>query len=278
MQYNSEELNEILKIFKIEAEEIIQELNDGLLVLEKNPTDKTPLKKLFQLAHSLKSAARMISFNSIQDISHKIEDVLSFWRKDNIEVEVDYIEQIYKACDLIGVLIEKSIEQKSNYFDEKVATTIEILGNFIKDNDRVVEHKPLNYVESKSIDINAILLELMFALDKEEENTVEDILLIFVDNINQLHEYFEQTEYFDIRNKIDDLKQYLSNKNINDIYISVCKEKFMDIKSDIHKLYKELNIKPSFLNASNEVNAKTDEKEDLIKIREKILNSLDYII
>ena len=53
MQYNSEELNEILKIFKTEADEIIQELNDGFLVIEKNPQDKSPLKK-YKLIYYLK--------------------------------------------------------------------------------------------------------------------------------------------------------------------------------------------------------------------------------
>ena len=81
MHYNSDELNEILSIFKSESEEIIQELNDGFMLLEKNPDDKTPLKKLFQLSHSLKGAARMLGFNSIQDIAHKLEDILSYWKK-----------------------------------------------------------------------------------------------------------------------------------------------------------------------------------------------------
>ena len=75
MQYNPEELKEILNIYKVESEEIIQSFNDGFLELEKNPTDKSPLKKLFQLAHSLKGASRMIGFNSVQDIAHKLEDI-----------------------------------------------------------------------------------------------------------------------------------------------------------------------------------------------------------
>ena len=35
MQYNPEELDEILNIYKAESEEIIQELNDGFLEFEK---------------------------------------------------------------------------------------------------------------------------------------------------------------------------------------------------------------------------------------------------
>ena len=106
MQYNSEEFNEILNIFKVESEEIIQELNDNFLVLEKNTEDKTPLKKLLQRAHSLKSAARMIGFNSIQDLAHKLEDILTFWRNENEKINPDFFEEIYKICDFIVVLAE----------------------------------------------------------------------------------------------------------------------------------------------------------------------------
>ena len=42
--FNSEEIDEILRIYNSESEEIIQELNDEFLLLEKNPNDKTPLK------------------------------------------------------------------------------------------------------------------------------------------------------------------------------------------------------------------------------------------
>ena len=93
MHYNPEELDEILTIFKSESEEIIQSLNDGFLALEKVPEDKTPLKKLFQLCHSLKGAARMLGFNSIQDIAHKLEDILAYWKKDEVVINTNIFQE-----------------------------------------------------------------------------------------------------------------------------------------------------------------------------------------
>ena len=93
MQYNPEELDEILNIYKAESEEIIQELNDGFLELEKNPENKEPLKKLFQLVHSLKGASRMLGFNSVQDISHKLEDILSYWKKEGTIIEKNSFQE-----------------------------------------------------------------------------------------------------------------------------------------------------------------------------------------
>ena len=84
MQYNPEELNEILNIFKSESEEIIQELNNNFVELEKSPSNKTPLKKMLQLVHSLKGASRMLGFNSIQDISHKFYCNFQFFNKYNL--------------------------------------------------------------------------------------------------------------------------------------------------------------------------------------------------
>ena len=134
MQYNPEELKEILNIYKIESEEIIQGFNDGFLELEKNPTDKSPLKKLFQLAHSLKGASRMIGFNSVQDIAHKIEDILSYWKKEDAEINVESFQVLYEVCDFLGVLIEKCVNQKSNYTDIKVETFFAVLDDFLHAN------------------------------------------------------------------------------------------------------------------------------------------------
>ena len=99
MQYNPEEYEEILNIFKAESEEIIQKFNDRFMELEKNPQDKTPIKELFQLAHSLKGGARMIGFNGIQDISHKLEDILTCINNDKIKLDGNFFQVIYQICD-----------------------------------------------------------------------------------------------------------------------------------------------------------------------------------
>ena len=180
MQYNPEELDEILTIFKSESEEIIQSLNDGFLLLEKNPEDKAPLKKLFQLSHSLKGAARMLGFNSIQDIAHKLEDILSFWKKDDVVINVDVFQEIYEVCDLLLLLVNCCVEQKSNYSDAQVMSFIDKLENFITFNHMIPVSKNIpeanSYIATKSVDINALLLELMFVLEKEDSD--EEIISI----------------------------------------------------------------------------------------------------
>ena len=184
MQYNPEEMDEILKIYGSESEEIIQELNDNFLLLEKNPNDKTPLKKLFQLAHSLKGASRMIGFNTIQDIAHKLEDILSFWEQDDVAINVDMFEEIYNVCDFLLELIRKSVADKAEYNDRNVAVFINKLDNFITFNSMIPEKKEIelkdNFLVSKTVDINAIILEIMFVLEMENDYSLEEIFKVSI--------------------------------------------------------------------------------------------------
>lgn len=250
MQYNPEELEEILTIFKSESEEIIQGLNDGFLMLEKHPEDKSPLKKLFQLSHSLKGAARMLGFNSIQDISHKLEDILSFWKREDVSININIFQEIYEVCDLLLLLVSRCVEQKSDYSDTQVMLFIDKLDNFITFNHMIPVEKNTvpsdEYIASKNMDINAIILELMFIFENTQRD--EDVISVIGDNLNRLSEIFAQTNYDEVKQKIVEL---LAEKDI-----LVMKEKLPELKTAIYKLYKNLNI------SLNENNKKAEEKAE----------------
>ena len=246
MQYSPDELNEILNIYKVEGEEILQEFNNGFLELEKNPKDKSPLKKLFQLAHSLKGASRMIGFNSIQDIAHKLEDILSYWKQPEVEINVETFQIIYEVCDFLGVLIDKCISLKANYSDEKVMTFISVLENFVQDNCTLPSsklEKDLNsYIVSKSMDINAIILELMFVLEKDNsDEDLEEIYFVISENLKLLYSIFEKTEYLSLKEHVSDLIISITSLEVK-VPIHILREKIQTLKDDIFQLYKDLNI------------------------------------
>ncbi len=282
MQYNPEEYNEILNIFKAESEEIIQEINDNFLILEKNTEDKTPLKKLFQLAHSLKSAARMIGFNSIQDIAHKLEDILTYWKNDSVKINPDFFEEIYKICDFIGELIVKSVEKKSDYYDEKVMIFIKTLDNFITDNNIIENDDNKNIIRDNfiksTIDIKAIMLELMFVLERNGDDTFEDFISVIKDNLIKLKEIFAKTEYSSVINKINELITFVSEVKEGDFNSAVFKAKVIDLNSAIYSLYKELNIKtPNMVQEKKNIQPQQKVSENVNN--SNLINSkFDYVL
>ena len=216
MNYNPEEYKEILSIFKAESEEIIQSLNDGFMELEKDPEDKTPIKKLFQSAHSIKGAARMLGFNGIQDIAHKLEDILTFWKKDGIKIDADSFDIIYDVCDFLLDAVSKSVQQQSDYYDINFAKVLTELDSFIQaKNIRSIEVSDETSsfdINSQITDINAVLLELLFVLDKgSNEENIEEIIMVISDNLDILHNLFQKSGFEELSNHISLIISQLSS-------------------------------------------------------------------
>src|SRR3989339_463890 len=110
--FSEEELEEVLNIFQEEAEEQIQKLNDNLLILESNPKDDKAIQEIFREAHSLKGAARMIGFDDIQTIAHKLEDIFGLARKGELLIKPEVIDIMCNAVDAIDSIIRDTVKTK----------------------------------------------------------------------------------------------------------------------------------------------------------------------
>lgn len=118
IDFSDEEFEEILNIFQSEADEITSRFNDTLLQLEKNPSSSETLNILFRNAHSLKGASRMVGFNNIQKLAHSIEDVLGLARDKKILITKSVIDVLIETIDYIKNLIDLSVKQKSEVYDD----------------------------------------------------------------------------------------------------------------------------------------------------------------
>lgn len=78
----------LLATFRVEAEEHVKALSDGLLRLESHlpPNQQQEwLETVFREAHSLKGAARSVDQPLIQELCQSLENVLSAWKKGTLE-------------------------------------------------------------------------------------------------------------------------------------------------------------------------------------------------
>src|SRR5882724_2337225 len=64
------------RYFRVEAAEILEQLQTGLLELEKGASPAEIIAKLLRLAHTLKGAARVVKQKGIADHCHAVEDLL----------------------------------------------------------------------------------------------------------------------------------------------------------------------------------------------------------
>jgi two-component system chemotaxis sensor kinase CheA len=100
---------EFLSTFSDEARDHLQKLNEGLLALEKNPDDPAVVEEMFREAHTLKGAARMMTFNEIKEISHCIEDIFGAIHNKQITLDAKQTNVLFAALDKITEILEQII-------------------------------------------------------------------------------------------------------------------------------------------------------------------------
>jgi two-component system chemotaxis sensor kinase CheA len=90
------------KYFRIEAKELLDRLNRGVLDLEKGVVAKAAVPHLLRLAHTFKGAARVVKQIEIADATHAIEEALTPFREIDGPVPRERTDAVLKLLDDIG--------------------------------------------------------------------------------------------------------------------------------------------------------------------------------
>jgi len=102
----------MLDLFRQETETQAAILNEGLLVIEQDPTDQQRLEALMRAAHSLKGAARIVGLDAAVKVAHSMEDCFVAAQKGEIVLQPESMDILLTAVDTI-VQIAKSPETEA---------------------------------------------------------------------------------------------------------------------------------------------------------------------
>ncbi|MGY3084456.1 response regulator [Pseudomonas fragi] len=91
----------LLELFSLEAEAQTQVLNEGLLALERNPTQADQLEACMRAAHSLKGAARIVGVDAGVSVSHVMEDCLVSAQEGRLYLQREHIDTLLQGTDLL---------------------------------------------------------------------------------------------------------------------------------------------------------------------------------
>ena len=230
MEFQNDELIEILNIFRVESEEIVTRLNDNLMALEKSPANKDLIILLFRDAHSLKGASRMIGFTATQNLAHKLEDTLGLAKEDKLAITPQIADVMYKTVDLISKIIEQSIETGKEKFSPSEVDTqtkeLENIQNLQKTKEPTIEVKEANpnieapqrrrsdkpkefsranlikYYHHYNSTIIKTLKCVIKLSEKIENNSIKELLSL----VTELLGYFEQINHYDIKSTLETIK------------------------------------------------------------------------
>ncbi|MBM3855456.1 MAG: hybrid sensor histidine kinase/response regulator, partial [Verrucomicrobia bacterium] len=100
---------ELRDLFQAECEEHLQELDRGLLHLEKSPGDRSVLEDVFRRVHSLKGSARMLGVGAVETVAHRFEDVLGAARSNRTRLTAEIADRLYQGLDAIRQLVHEAV-------------------------------------------------------------------------------------------------------------------------------------------------------------------------
>lgn len=100
------DLNKLKNIFVEETMEKLEELENGLLQLEKSADDKELLNTIFRAAHTIKGSGGSLGFNDISKFTHRMEELLDLVRQDKLTPDKEMINTLLEATDMIKEMTE----------------------------------------------------------------------------------------------------------------------------------------------------------------------------
>ncbi len=96
---------EYKELFLAEALENHEELNRLMTELEKNTSNKNAINAIFRITHTLKGNAAGMGFDDIGKLAHTLEDLFNEIREGKLQVDTHIFNDIFKAIDVLGALI-----------------------------------------------------------------------------------------------------------------------------------------------------------------------------
>lgn len=112
------DVSQYLEIFIDETKEHLQNLSDQLMVLEQEPENMDVINEIFRAAHSLKGMAGTMGFKRMQRLTHDMENVFQEIRSENMKVESDLIDVLFRALDALEAYLNEIMETANEGTEE----------------------------------------------------------------------------------------------------------------------------------------------------------------
>ena len=95
------DVSQYLGIFIDETRGHLQELNEQILILEKEPENEDTINEIFRAARSLKGMAGTMGYKRMQRLTHDMENVFSEIRNGKMKASPNLIDLLFRGLDAL---------------------------------------------------------------------------------------------------------------------------------------------------------------------------------
>lgn len=216
---NNKNNKEMLAIFQCESEEILERLFNNLFSLEDTPANKDLIGSIYRDLHSLKGAVRMVGFNNIQGIFHKMEDIFDAVNNDQFVLDKDIINLMSRSLETASRYLQESIKNGREIIDEEFTATlsnleyildIEMNEQTFRQNETIAEAGMAPREESSGLsqyqeEINSSFnacFEIIDSIVPEEES--QDIVIL-KEEVEKIYEFFKNSNLYEVKTSLENI-------------------------------------------------------------------------
>lgn len=99
------DLKQYLSLFVEEAKENLQNMNDTLLILEKDKGNSSLVNEIFRGSHTLKGMSGTMGFVNMSNLTHEMENVLDEVRNGRVNLNEEIIDILFRCFDILGEMV-----------------------------------------------------------------------------------------------------------------------------------------------------------------------------
>ncbi len=151
MKLSQDTTPEDIKVFSLEADELIQRLDEDLVKLEQEQTNPELLQEIFRAAHTIKGSAGMLGYQPMAELAHAMESILDKLRKGTLSVNPRVVDSLLHSLDTLKTLrdqltsqTENEISIKDNLGELEVAGNSGYNGNRLRESVRPITNITLD--------------------------------------------------------------------------------------------------------------------------------------
>ena len=113
-------MDDLLSDFLTETTEALEELDNDLVSLERNPEDQDIIGRIFRVVHTIKGTCGFLDLPRLEAVSHACENLLGRFRSRELAVTPDRVTLILQAIDQIkSILASLSANGKEPQGDDQ---------------------------------------------------------------------------------------------------------------------------------------------------------------
>lgn len=113
------DMNQYLDLFLEESAEHLQSFNEKLLELEANPDRLDLLDEIFRAAHTLKGMSATMGYESIAQVTHKMENLLDKLRSRKIDLNANIFNCLFRSVDALESMTEMIKEGQNPQLEDE---------------------------------------------------------------------------------------------------------------------------------------------------------------